>query len=257
MTNQTLNEQFFKACENGNTAEAKRLFDAGADLEHKDENGNTALSMAASSGNTETVVLLMICGADKESRNRFGYTPLIFAASSGEPQTCLALLDHGADIEAKSNAGHSSLSLAARYGLGPTCEALLERNADVESKGVDGLSALALAAKYDEPAAIPVLIAYGADVGSVFTSRKTSLFAEHVCNFLQYPLHNAAEDGFTKACIQMLELGYDMNQKDGKGMTPLQNAEVQGQEETVSALRSWSARQEANRVMRDLDGMKP
>ena len=257
MTETSLNEQFFKACVEGDTTDAQKLLEAGADLESKDKNGSSALSMAASGGKTEIVVMLLGRGADKESRCESGDTPLIFAASSGETETCLALLDHGADLEAKNNRGHSALSLAARYGLATTCEALLGRKANVAVKNSDGLSPLALAANHNEPEVILVLIAYGADVGSVYTSRKRSFFTDYICNLLQYPMHHAAQEGLTQACIQMLDLGYDMNLKDDKNMTPLQHAEAQGQEETASAFRAWSARQAANRTMRDMGGMQP
>lgn len=255
MTNKTLNKQFLTACEKSDTAKVKRLFERGAYLEFKDKEGNTALSTAASNGDTETVVFLLGCGADKESRNQFGYTALIFSAIAGEIETCMALLDHGVDLEVKDNKGHSALTLAARYGLATACEALIERNADVESKNIDGLSALALAAKYGEAETIWVLIACGANVDSVYPSRKTSLFADHVCDYLQYPLHHAAEQGMTKACIQMLDLGYDVDQQDNKGMNPVQLAQAKFQDETVAALRSWTARQVAQRIMREMDRM--
>ena len=65
------------------------LLDAGANLEARDQEGETPLSRAASFGQTETFQLLLEKGARIDVRDKRGMTPLIAAADC----RCLRLCD--------------------------------------------------------------------------------------------------------------------------------------------------------------------
>ena len=97
----------------------KLLLEAGADVEARDEFGDTALHEAAKRGHAAVVKLLLEAGADMEARDESGDTALHEAVSDswvritikrgGSVESHAAvvklLLEHGADVEAKDEDG--------------------------------------------------------------------------------------------------------------------------------------------------------
>lgn len=58
----------------GQTEMAKRLIDAGADINFRNNEGSTALISAAFFGRREIVELLLAAGADRRIKNKYGAT---------------------------------------------------------------------------------------------------------------------------------------------------------------------------------------
>ena len=54
-------------------------------------------------GQTETVIALIDNGADIEAKDDSGETPLHWAVERGQTETAIALINRGADINAKSD----------------------------------------------------------------------------------------------------------------------------------------------------------
>ena len=75
----------------------------GADWDAKDEEGDTALCLAASQGHVELVRLLLSAGADVELRGRDGATPLVEACMNGHLEVMKLLLDASAKINSRWN----------------------------------------------------------------------------------------------------------------------------------------------------------
>ena len=71
------------AARSGNTRDARYIVQkCGADLNAEDENGDTALHLAAEEGHAETVRALVALGAVADGRaGECGWTPLHLAAS--------------------------------------------------------------------------------------------------------------------------------------------------------------------------------
>ena len=63
----------------------------GAHLEHRNEDGMTALYLACQEGHVTIVKALLIAGAEVDSKHNDGATPLMSAASNGH-ENCLAKL---------------------------------------------------------------------------------------------------------------------------------------------------------------------
>jgi ankyrin repeat protein len=89
----------------------KLLLEKGVELESKNYEGRTPLSMAAAFGREAVVKLLVEKGAELESRDsKYGQTPLSWAAERGHEAVVKLLVENGAELEslAIKNAQNSS-----------------------------------------------------------------------------------------------------------------------------------------------------
>jgi len=81
------------------------LTELGAETDLESNDGNTALTMAASAGNREAVRSLLASGADVDHRNGKGSTALMFAAYRGHLDVVEMLLESGADATLVNESG--------------------------------------------------------------------------------------------------------------------------------------------------------
>jgi ankyrin repeat protein len=100
-------------------ADIRRLLDAGADPNAKDEYGQTPLILAAWAGDLPSVRELLRRGAHANARNRNGDTALIVAAAGTRIEVAKALLAAGADPDARNKQGKTALSVALGGYNGP------------------------------------------------------------------------------------------------------------------------------------------
>ena len=73
--------EFIKLCAEGNAEKIEEAINNGANIEAKDDNGNTALILAASEGYTQIVELLLQYGANINAKDNKGYTAFSVARS--------------------------------------------------------------------------------------------------------------------------------------------------------------------------------
>ena len=126
----------------GKTEAMKALINAGADVNAKDNDDETALMWAAESGHAEAVKILINTGANVNAKNNDGYTALMLAAINGNAETIKILLNAGADVNAKNNNGGTALILAAYRGHAEAITTLLNAGADVNAKTDGGTRAV-------------------------------------------------------------------------------------------------------------------
>ncbi len=74
-------EQFLNSAKDGNTKVVELFLQAGMNVNVKNDNGQTALMLAASSGHIKTVKLLIKHGAYIDSKDNTGATALSLATS--------------------------------------------------------------------------------------------------------------------------------------------------------------------------------
>lgn len=98
-----LNANLRVAAHNGDTEKVERLLKRGANIEARDDNGQTALIHAARNGNTEIVGLLLKRGADTEAENDHGQTALMIATDLGEKEIADLLREFGAEQKSSPN----------------------------------------------------------------------------------------------------------------------------------------------------------
>jgi len=88
------------------------LPEAPARINQADEEGNTALILAAATAQDDLVEVLLGLGADARATNAQGETALMQAVGQQQTLAIVALLDHGADPDACSQAGLTARTIA-------------------------------------------------------------------------------------------------------------------------------------------------
>lgn len=118
---QDTNQKTFRdaAAFNNNPAEVIALLEAGAEINARDEIGNTALhSSAILNDNTAVMTALLEAGANPNAHSKAGWTPLHLAAGSdiakNRPAAVALLLEAGADPNAQNKDDWTPLHSAAR-----------------------------------------------------------------------------------------------------------------------------------------------
>lgn len=115
------------------------LLAAGADPDRAcgPEAGDLPLCGAACGGHTEVAEALLAAGARPDLREQFGFTALRWAVGLGHARTAEVLLAYGADPCLPGPEGESPLLLAARRGSLPTVRALLSHGAGAVEGAVE------------------------------------------------------------------------------------------------------------------------
>ena len=96
----------------GNEVAGVNLAKEIEDVNDKTEDGETALSLAASRGRSKVVEVLLKRGADVNLPDRFGDTPLMLAASNGFVKVVSLLLEYGADVNKVNDDNETALMQA-------------------------------------------------------------------------------------------------------------------------------------------------
>jgi len=138
---------FLQAAKEGDTALVIKALDSGVEAETVDEDGVSALMMAAMKGSLETCQVLVDRGANPDgSEPAAGRTPLMFAAQGGSTTVVELLLGKKADPSRADSEGTTALMWAAVANQAATIKKLQEFGfSDMTNK--EGLTALAIAEK--------------------------------------------------------------------------------------------------------------
>lgn len=237
---------------------ARLLLEAGADPNHADESGKTALHTAVVRG-AAGVGKLLEFGANPNASYILG-TPLHLAAQRGDAESVRLLLAAGADPNACRLHEATPLHLATAHGeLG------------LYSKGMEELRAQREPHQWRET--VQALLDAGADPEAVLTQDESSraltpmgFAAGHGDTEVVALLEAAgacAATGLASACStanralveRLLAAGADTEQVDGYGHTPLMNAAGEGQLAIVEALLQAGARADTLHVDGGVDAL--
>jgi len=126
----------------------RRLCDMGADVETKDDEGNSALSAACSAGNKSAARFLLVdMHANIESKNNKGWTPLVWSCLHGRAALVELLIARNATINVLTNDFESALGLASKHAHVDIVRTLLRNSANVE---LGSPSPILMAYQYDQ-----------------------------------------------------------------------------------------------------------
>ncbi|MGH9318650.1 MAG: ankyrin repeat domain-containing protein [Vicinamibacteria bacterium] len=198
-------QELVAAARAGENARVSALLAAGAPVDSQDEEGSTALMVAALRDDEQMIEALLSAGADPNLRNSRGETALLLTAGRS-PGIVRALLASGAGVNLKDNEGQTPL-IAAASSRPESVRLLLESGADVAQQDKTGVSALTVA----EAAGATEIEALLREAGAV-PSREDRL-------------HEAIERGDEPAVRAIIREGADVNALDTDlFQTPLMSA---------------------------------
>ena len=125
-------EEFLTALRESNGSKAMRLVeDSGFTVvNHRGDDGSTALHIVIRTRNSNWVGYLLANGADKNAGDKKGDTPLILAARSGYGEGAARLLMSGAQVDKPNRLGETALIVAVQQRQRGMVELLLQAGAN-------------------------------------------------------------------------------------------------------------------------------
>ncbi|XP_077452332.1 protein phosphatase 1 regulatory subunit 12A isoform X1 [Stigmatopora argus] len=207
---------FMAACSAGDREEVAGLLRQGADINHANVDGLTALHQACIDENPEMVQFLVESGSKVNTGDNEGWTPLHAAASCGFIQIAKYLIEHGALVGAVNSEGQLPLDVATEDAM----ERLLK--AEIKKQGID----VDQARKEEERIMLQDAKAMQEGGGTLTPHPNTKATALHV----------AAAKGYIEVLKVLLQCGVDVDSQDVDGWSPLHAAAHWGQEEVCTLL---------------------
>lgn len=153
------------------------LIKAKVNVNQPDQNGNSALMIAAANKKAPVVDMLIKAGAKVDFQGQLGYTALTGAARHGDIATIRNLLKAKANIEIPTSDGMKAICIVAAKGHLEALKAMLKAKANPNVLCGDiGYTPLMFAAAENNPDIARALIAGKADVEFKSISGRTALF---------------------------------------------------------------------------------
>lgn len=133
-----------------NDGDLSRAIENGANLDMIiDKEGNTYLLEESKLGTYDQVIFLVRAGADVNKKNNKGETALLLAVPTDTDQLIEILINAGADLNAQDLNGNTALMNAIINGYNIIAEKLINSGADKNIQNNNGDTALSLANKMD------------------------------------------------------------------------------------------------------------
>lgn len=114
----------------------------GADINAKDANGHTFLTLAASKGHTKIVEFLLLSGASPNAKGPNENTALHFAIMNNHKELVNLLLSVGTNPNTQNLYGETALHYAVKFNRSKIMELLLNANIDTDIKNIEGFTAV-------------------------------------------------------------------------------------------------------------------
>jgi ankyrin repeat protein len=226
----SLDEAILKAAREGDSTYLQELLAKGANVNARDDYGNTPIIFASEQGHLQSVELLLRAGADVNARTSFNLlSALMLAARHGYLEIVKILHERGGEVEVQNLAGYTPLMEAAEGGHTQIVEALLEMGANVNAKGnLRGRTALMIAVSKGYIDIVKLLLKHNAEVN---LHEKAEYKVRGIRNFV----------GVGRDTMPMLEPAMDEDALARLGRTALMEAALLGHHEILDLLLSAGA----------------
>eukprot|EP00037_Helgoeca_nana_P010518 m.92832 g.92832 ORF g.92832 m.92832 type:complete len:462 (-) comp20251_c1_seq2:4031-5416(-) len=153
----------FLAAQEGHSALALLLIDAGAQIDLPDEDGISPLYIACYQGHQEVVDTLLKAGADPNKLGLDGTSPTFIAAQEGYAGIVRSLALAGAKIDQLDHEGTAPLLMASQEGRVAAVSVLLALGAKANTMTPRGVRPLHSASQNGHLRIVQLLLAYGGD----------------------------------------------------------------------------------------------
>ncbi|KAH0563806.1 putative ankyrin repeat protein RF_0381 [Cotesia glomerata] len=217
------------AARNGNKATLEILLKEGADVQARNEDGETPLHIAITKGNTEAVELLVQHGADVHSVSpkwETGFTPLHQAIANNKKEIVNILISGGADIN--SDTWILPIHYAALNDCGEIIKILLDNGVYVDTLDRNGKTPLNIAIHAQKLKSIEWILKYcpnlkcqsNNDILDIIDSYNKFEYKKVIAMLFKYGvtikqhhiqnkqiIFTAVELGFVKIVEKLLKLG--------------------------------------------------
>ncbi|HZI80908.1 MAG TPA: ankyrin repeat domain-containing protein [Vicinamibacterales bacterium] len=229
--------------------------------------GLTALTFAAREGDVESARRLLDAGADVNQTTEYGWTPLLTAVNNRNYRLALLLLERGADVNRPNKGGWTPLYLAVdnrniEGGDYPVprpdldhldlIKALLAKGANPNAKVKDntltrtiftmqwffedGATPFIRASQSSDVTLMKLLLEHGADPKAVTTNGDSALTAAAGIGWVDGVTYERSPAENLEAVRVLLDLGVDPNHANNEGRTPLMGAALKGRPDVVKLL---------------------
>jgi ankyrin repeat protein len=162
------NKRLIHACGVGDVDAVAKLINDGADVDCVSQDENkvlyTPLGKASREGHSEVVSLLLEERADVNLRDDVGETALHCAISNSHLHTAHILMRHGANLDMQNKNGRTALHYACLRGDLEAVQSLVDHGASVDLHGKDSATPLGEAASMDHTEVVQLLVNHGADI---------------------------------------------------------------------------------------------
>lgn len=165
LTQEQRNRRLLETAAEGQYRRLELLIHADADLDYKDNNGETALHKAAWRGYQDCVELILLGGAHVNAQDAKGRTALYIASKMNQYKICHLLIGHRAHVDTSTSTGFSvsALRVAAREGNVSIVKLLLDHE-KIDAASTNGETALMQAAGQGHEAVVKLLLEQGANI---------------------------------------------------------------------------------------------
>ena len=210
----------------GNIVAVKKFLDKGGNVNLQDEPGMTPLHHAVNAdlkgSNLKMIKLLINWGANVKAIDDTHHTPLHMASNK---ETAELLIDAGVDVNAKTKRTGETSLFSAAHGAAQGHPKSYERYLDLTK----------------------ILIAKGADInvklksGSMIKDNKP--YREKTGETVLHQVARSySEKHASEVCELLIANGAKVNELNGKGQTPLDEALANGRKKTAEFLRKHGAK---------------
>jgi cytohesin len=206
-----------------------------------EEHSYTPLSWAAENGSARIARRLIEAGADVDARDWMNQTPLWSAVTYDRVRVVRVLIEAGAKVDVTDDSGDTLLQNAIWSESFRSIEVLIEAGADPNLVAEGAPAALHWAVAKGMGALVNQLLAAGADLNVSLPGGRDTGFFEGLAPGAT-PLMIAARNGNLELVDRLLEAGADWTRKDATGDTAVDVASSAGRTEVLKRLEAVGAK---------------
>ena len=190
---------WLKAITQQDTSKLLQLLPHMETVDSSNNEGKTALMVAAKTGDADLLEKLLVRGAQMDTTNSRGGTALMYAAANNRQEAVKLLLQAGADFDVRAENGWTALTLAAAKGYIAIIRQLLEANANPNIPDVYGWTPLMRAIEHERLEAVKILVRHKTvEINRINTRGQTALHiatGEGMCNTARLLIAHGADPG--------------------------------------------------------------